>query len=200
MATPEVTVKRTEPGAGAEARIKELTAELRTLKAELATAQEAAKGADGYKAKLDEVKTAFKTAEASWADEKAMLGAGLKDAEAHTVARALYGALPEADRPATLGEWVTGWTPETRPKAVAPYFADATAAPAVVTPAATLADQVAAGIRPANPAPPKAAVQPPSPSALTREKFGQLAAEAARTGNYEGYNAAKPEAVKLGYI
>lgn len=65
----------------------------------------------------------FATERAAWDADRALMGAGLLDEQARVVATALYGTLPEAERP-SLTDWLGGLKsdPEQAPMALRPYL------------------------------------------------------------------------------
>lgn len=123
------------PKTGAQARIAELVSERNAIRADLTKAQEQAAAATSLAQELADIKAARTSEQAGWRDERDLLRTGLVDDEAHAVARVLYGRIPEAERPPTIGEWVTGLRAEgaTPPPALAGYLGR-TGAPVVQPP------------------------------------------------------------------
>lgn len=128
----------------ASARIQKLLADNQALRDQLkvASAGELERDRDTWKGKatqyqqrLEALKAEHAEAAAGWATERTMMQHGLVDREAHAVAQALYGTLPEEGRP-SLGDWMSGWvmqgedgeTVDTTPPALRHYLRP-TAAP-----------------------------------------------------------------------
>lgn len=100
---------------GARARIAE-------LEGELAKREEAIKGFDPVRQELD----ALKKREATWAEERALLAAGLTDEDDQAVARALHARIPEKER-RPLPDWLGDLKkdPTKAPKQIAHAFTGA---------------------------------------------------------------------------
>ncbi len=125
---------------------------------------------------------------------------GLVDDEAVVVARALYAATPEADRPRSLVDWISTvkGKPDAVPRALAPYLgglAQAPAAPAAPAQAAapvvppTQADP--ATPQPTGPRslpPPQHQGAPPS-AAVTAEQLRAAREAAVKSGDWAAFNA-----------
>lgn len=116
---------------GLKARVSELTAERRELRARLATLESQVASGDEWKGKAETAAATLAQREAEWGDERAMLKAGLHDDEARDVARTLYRRLPDADRPPTIGDWIATWGAEggAPPRAMAAYLGGTTPPP-----------------------------------------------------------------------
>jgi hypothetical protein len=121
---------------GLRARVSELTAERRDLRARVATLEAAAAESGDWKAKAEAAAATLASREAEWGDERALLRAGLADDEGIDVARTLYRRLPDADRPASIGEWVASWSAEGGivPRAMAAYLGGGAGQPGVPRP------------------------------------------------------------------
>ena len=106
------------------AQRRELKAQLKSASDELVTLRASAGQSDGLAAQLAEMKAQHERASGEWAQEKALIGRGLVDAEAQTVARALYGAIPDETRPKSIADWLAGFDAEgaSVPKALAGYM------------------------------------------------------------------------------
>lgn len=116
--TPTPAPSTPEPGPSrAEQRIQTLLAEVKDLRGQVKvlsadqTVRErdelAAKVANWEK-KFSDLEATHKAAELTWVRERTFMARGLVDPEGQAVAEALYGRLPEKDRPA-LDAWMDGW-------------------------------------------------------------------------------------------
>ena len=85
---------------------KELRATNETMTAELAALREKAAGGDATAADLAKLRAELDAERAERMSERELVSAGLHDEEGQRVARALFGAVPEADRPKTIGAWL----------------------------------------------------------------------------------------------
>ena len=158
-------------------RFQEVVAAKNAASAQVAEAKAEAQRYAERAAVADTLAKTLKESEARWAAERAgleedvaLVGAGLSDDDARAVARTLYGRLPAATRPKSIGEWLGGLKAEGAdvPKALSPYLAPP-AAPAA--PAKSPA--------PRQPAAP--ALPPAAPQEITAEALN-AAAERVRKG------------------
>ena len=117
---------------GAEARIRQLIAEKKTLEARLAIAEENAASADKWRTQVEELKASHKAEREASALERQILSAGITDAEGIDVVQTFYGKIPADGRP-PLNEWLAN--KEALPRAVRAYIGEAT--PPVTTTAST---------------------------------------------------------------
>jgi hypothetical protein len=150
---------------------------VRDLETQLRDAQAAAARVDA----LDADVTRYRAMEAGWADERAILAAGITEPEGVETARFAWGRVPAASRPkGGLGEWLGAR--DALPKGVQAYLpAAAPAAPPAADPgappAAPAAPAVVAG------AGPRPVVPTQSPAAggrpYTPAQIAQLAADVA---------------------
>jgi hypothetical protein len=148
---------------------------VRDLETQLRDAQAAAARVDA----LDADVTRYRAAEAGWADERAILAAGITDPEGVETARFAWGRVPAASRPkGGLGEWLGAR--DALPKGVQAYLPAAApaappAAPDPGAPPAAPAVVAGAGARPVVPTQtPAAGGRPYTPAQIT-----QLAADVA---------------------
>ena len=143
------------------ARIRQLTAELkaeravveelkgRDLAGKVTQLEDALSKATAASTAWDEEKKSWETERSQWDNEKALLTAGIVDAEGQAVARALYNLQSEEDR-GSLAEWL-GKTKDAPPAALAPYFGSRSAPPVEA------------------PSPPKTKPAPGTPTVPTQE-------------------------------
>ena len=103
---------------------RELKAQVKSMEEELATLRAHSGQAEGLAQQLADMKAQHERAAGEWSQEKALIGRGLVDAEAQTVARALYGSLPDETRPNSIADWLGGFDAEGAevPRALAAYL------------------------------------------------------------------------------
>ena len=148
-------------------RIRALSAELREAKrllaekeTALAAAGTGAEDATKLKADNDRLKGELKAGQEGWAMERAILGAGITDADGIEFTRVAYNRLPTENRP-ELGSWLKNR--DALPKAVQAYLPTATpATPATPETPAAPGTTPAAPATPGTPAAPAAAATPPA--------------------------------------
>ena len=104
------------------ARFKEVTDGLASAKTEIATLNARVKELepliaerDDWKGKHDTVHGEFKTAQATWAEERALLSNGVTDEEDVDLVRHYYGKLDGAAKPKTIGDFMAGMKAEGAP-------------------------------------------------------------------------------------
>lgn len=163
-------------------RFQTVAAERKELRATVArlTAE-----AEALKPRLTAADTA--TAElTSVREELGLARAGFLDAEGVTVARAIYGALPAEERPATIVDFVASLKADGAvvPKSLAPWIA-----PPVATPAA---DPAKAKAEPMPKAPASPGTLPASGEVYSASAIRALRLEAVRTGDWSKVSAAMP--------
>ena len=126
-------------------RIRTITGERKELRAQLeasARELEGLRGKAGDSATLtterDGLRGELDALRASHATERDLWRAGLHDEEGQEVARTLFGRLPEAERPKSIGEWLASFTGDKpAPRGLAPYLAPGGGAPKPAPPRPT---------------------------------------------------------------
>lgn len=94
-----ITKRRKE----AEEALRQAEERIDALESELADHKKAAKAFESIQAELD----SYKAKETEWADEKAMIAAGLTEEEGQDLARLAYSRIKEEDRPrGGIAEWL----------------------------------------------------------------------------------------------
>lgn len=81
---------------------------LETTQAELKEAQKAAGGSSTAATELAALKQQLAAKEAAWAEERALLAGGITDAEDADLLRFHYQRVPEAERPASIADYIAG--------------------------------------------------------------------------------------------
>lgn len=156
-------------------RMKQLEADLEAVRPKVTQADELAARVAELQGKLD-------SSTKGWAEERAILGAGIFDApdEAIDLARTFYSKLPEDKRPASLVDYVQGFRAEGAevPRALQAYIRQ----PATTTPAAPRA--------PLPKVPTQPATTPSAAPAMSHEAIRALRQEAQRTGDWSKVVAA----------
>jgi len=155
---------------------------LKQLEADLAAVQPKVTQADELAARVAELQGKLDASAKGWADERAILAAGVFDEpdEAIELARTFYAKLPEDKRPASLSEYVTGLRAEGAevPRALQAYLRQP----------ATSAPPTAKTPLPKTPAQPT--TQPSAAPKLGHEAIRALRVEAQRTGDWSKVAAA----------
>lgn len=117
---------------GAEARIRQLVQQIKTLQARVTELEPVATEAASYRAQLEEMKGITAAEREALRLEREIYAAGVTDAEGIEYVQHAYGKLKAEDRPA-LGDWLQAR--DSLPRAVRAYLPEATvtaAAPAPV--------------------------------------------------------------------
>lgn len=154
---------------------------VKQLEADLAAVQPKVTQADELAARLAELQGKLDASAKGWAEERAILAAGVFDEpdEAIELARGFYSKLPEDKRPASLVEYVQGFRAEGAevPRALQAYIrqASAPAAPAAKTPLPKI--------------PTQPTTQPSAAPALTKDAIVAMRREAQRTGDWSKWQA-----------
>lgn len=131
-AAPETATNGATPPAEAPAwvdeRIKKLSAQrgealdrITELEKELEGLRPLADSGAAWKTKAEELEEKLSGAEGKWGTERALLEAGVKDAELRELFAWQYERTPADGRP-PFGEWLSGLTPETAPAALKAYL------------------------------------------------------------------------------
>lgn len=113
-----------DPQAGAEARIRQLIEQNKTLTARVAELEPFATEVAQYRGQLEELKGATKAEREALRLEREIYAAGITDAEGIEYVQHAYSKLKADDRPA-IGEWLAA--KDTLPRAIRAYLPEASA-------------------------------------------------------------------------
>jgi len=113
-----------EATGGAEARIRQLVAEVKALQGRVAELEPAAAEVESYRAQVEELKGATKAEREALRIEREIYAAGITDAEGIEYVQHAYSKLKADERPA-LGEWLGN--KDALPRAVRAYLPEAAA-------------------------------------------------------------------------
>ena len=104
---------------------KALATEIETLRGEVQSVTERAATADTLAAQIQAIKDAHQAEQAAWGEERALLGAGITDAEDADLVRHYYGKAPAEGKPATIADYLAGLRAEGAvvPRGLAHVFA-----------------------------------------------------------------------------
>ena len=131
-----------------------------------------------FQARAAELESTFKTAQATWTEERAFLASGITDAEAQDVARLCWNRLATDARPeGGMAVWLETMKadPSTAPKALAVYLAPS-APPTAAVPTAPSRVGPSAG-------------KPPTGGSVTAEALAEAQRVAMQTRDWKPYHA-----------
>jgi hypothetical protein len=172
-------------------RFSEVNGAKRALAKEVEALRPKAAEADTLRAEVDRLKAA----QASWLEERTILGAGIFDEpdEALDVARMVYGKLPEADRPA-FTDWTKGLAAEGAavPKPLQAYMRKPVAATATAPAPKVPAPKVEVNGK----APPSSPAVDPKQLAELRKAYQRTRSPAAFTALQTALNAVREASKK----
>lgn len=167
-----------------------LKQELAASRTELQALSEKSATVDTLAGQIESLKAAHKAEIAGMVERMELMGAGITDDEGQTVARALYQAIPEKERPKTIGDYLGQFRGEgddvpAPPKALAAYL----------QPSANTAGPETPAPRQGLPRGPRPGTHTPAAPNVTAEAMAAAREKAQRTGDWTEYQALRKQIV-----